>query len=113
MSHPFRSIVEAAASAARWEPESAKAVIAWYDGLEEMIQACAQTVDAHGKSLVEQFEMDASAGEQARVLGLQMDRLRDLVSEARGTFYRQHADQIQRIENPGAYSYKWDVSHNQ
>lgn len=113
MSHPFRSIVESAAQAARWEPENAKAVIAWYEGLEEMIAACARTVDTHGRTLVEQFEMDPAAGEHAQMLGGQLDRMRDYVTDARGTFYRQHAEQLTRIENPGPHSHKWDVSANQ
>lgn len=113
MSHPFRSIVEAAASSARWEPENAKAVIGWYEGLAEMIEACAQTVHAQGQALIEQFEMDSSAGEQAAMLGAQLDQMRDFVTDAQDTFYRAHEDQIRRIENPGPHSHKWDISANQ
>lgn len=112
MSHPFRTVVESAHSSTRWTPANAKAVMGWYEGLEEAIQAVAACVNAHGRALNEDFEIDTSAGEQAAMLGTQLAKMSDFVNNARAAFFRAHAEQIARLENPHPHGHKWDINAN-
>ena len=50
---------------------------------------------------MELLEFDELAGDEAEVLGVEIDRHLELVYEACRPFYHQHADQSQRIEKPG------------
>lgn len=113
MANPFLPVVEAMNdTAARFVPANALRVLDWYDGMSDLVQGVSDMFRAHAAKLENEFHMDPAAAAYANGLAGVFDRFQGPVAAARDTFYRVHADDIERIRNPQPNQDKWDVSAN-
>ncbi len=113
MPHPFTGVVDACQqSGATWAPDNALRVLEWYDGMPEMLDAMVGMLRAQGARTAEEFPINRGAGEFAARLGDQLAKYRGVLEEARAIFHAAHAEDIDRILNPGPHSHKFDVSMN-
>lgn len=109
---PLGDAAELLRSLKAFHPENAVAVLAWYEDLPVFIEALAEMMKGHGNALTEEFYLDPSAGELARMLGAHFERLHGPANEAAAAFYRAHAEMIRRLREPQRNEAKWDISNN-
>jgi len=109
--NPFQPIIDAMQSA-RFAPESARDVIAWYDNLKQVNEAYANMLRTQGGSLNDNFKQDAGAAQQAAEFASQASRMSSAAEEARATFYRAHRDKIANLDDSHPHADKWDISKN-
>lgn len=109
--NPFQSVIDAL-GAARWQPENAREVMAWYDGLKEVNDAYASMLARHRSTLDDTFKQDSSASMQASEFAAQAQRMSSAAEEARSLFYRLHRDRISWLDESHQGADKWDISKN-
>lgn len=109
---PFGPAIEGARTAAgAFQPDNARAVMAWYDGLGAYAEAQGELLRVHANKL-DNFPLHPAARDQAMALARMFSQLQGAASDAASTFRKAHADDINRIENPRQNEHMWDFSRN-
>lgn len=110
--NPFAPVIEALA-ACKLNPENARRVQQWYEGMPEFVAAVQSMFDGHADELENEFYMDPAPAQYAKGLGAVFGRFREPAANAGALFAAAHHDDLERINNPQRHQEKWDISANQ